>query len=94
MTRRRADRGAAFSSLNSTIDSSQSLTPTTFLMRIRNDDAGWGDNNQVAFDVIVEVTPRGMRSLASTRTSDGKQFIKDGKFTANGNAVRPFHKCK
>jgi hypothetical protein len=94
VARRRADRGAALASLNSTIDSSQNLTPTTFLMRIRNDDAGWGGNNQVAFDVIAEIGPRGMRSLSSTRTSDGKQFIKDGKFTANGNAVRSFHKCK
>lgn len=94
VARRRADRGAALPSLNSTIDSSQVLTPTTFLMRIRNDDAGWGENDQVAFDVIAEITPAGMRSLSSTRTSDGKQFIKDGKFTANGNATRPFHKCK
>ncbi len=92
--RRRADRGTTLPALNSTIDSSQYLTPTTFLMRIRNDDAGWGDNNQVAYDVIAEIGPRGMRSLSSTRTSDGKQFIKDGKFTANGNPVRSFQKCK
>lgn len=92
--RRRADRGAALPPLNSTIDSSQNLTPTTFLMRIRNDDAGWGETNQVAFDVIAEITPRGMRSLSSTRTSDGKQFIKDGKFTASGNPVRLFQRCR
>jgi|GEM_PF-5319444 len=94
VAQRRADRGAALPSLNSTIDSSQNLTPTTFLMRIRNDDAGWEANDQVAYDVIAEITPRGMRSLSSTRTSDGKQFIKDGKFTANGNPVRLFHRCK
>jgi len=94
VARRRADRGAALPSLNSTIDSSQNLTPTTFLMRIRNDDAGWGENDQVAYDVIAEITPRGLRSLSSTRTSDGKQFVKDGKFTANGNPVRLFHRCK
>lgn len=94
VARRRADRGSALASLNSTIDSSQNLTPTTFLMRIRNDDAGWGENNQVAYDVIAEIGPRGMRSLSSTRTNDGKQFITDGKFTANGNAVRAFQKCK
>lgn len=94
VARRRADRGAALPSLNSTIDSSQNLTPTTFLMRMRNDDAGWGESNQVAYDVIAEITPRGLRSLSSTRTSDGKQFVKDGKFVANGNPVRLFQRCK
>ncbi|MDP1841393.1 MAG: hypothetical protein Q8N31_11355 [Reyranella sp.] len=94
VARRRADRGAALPPLNSTIDSSQNLTPTTFLMRIRNDDAGWGESNQVAYDVIAEITPRGLHSLSSTRTSDGKQFIKDGKFIANGNPVRLFQRCK
>ncbi len=94
VARRRADRGADLPPLNSTIDSSQNLTPTTFLMRIRNDDAGWGESNQVAYDVIAEITPRSLRSLSSTRTSDGKQFIKDGKFIANGNPVRLFHRCK
>lgn len=94
VARRRADRGASLPSLNSTIDSSQKLTPTTFLMRMRNDDAGWGGNDQVAYDVIAEITPRGLHSLSSTRTSDGKQFVKDGKFTANGNPVRLFHRCK
>ena len=92
--RRRAVRGDGGPDLNSTIDSAQLLTPTTFAMRIRNDDPNWGNTNGTTYDTIIEITPRGHRSLASTRIGDGKQFIKDGKFTANGNPVALFQRCK
>jgi hypothetical protein len=94
IARRLANRGPAETKLNNTIDSAQYLTPTTFLMRIRNDDANWGSNNGVTFDTIVEIGPRGMRTLASSRISDGVQLIKDGNFTSNGQPVATFQRCK
>ena len=92
--RRRAVRGDGGPDLNATIDSAQSLTPTTFAMRIRNDDPNWGETNGATYDTIIEITPRSFRSLASTRIGDGKQLIKDGKHTANGNPVALFQRCK
>src|SRR5688572_9571574 len=65
--RRQANRGPEKPQLNSTIDSDHHLTPTTFLMRIRNDDANWGTFDGMAFDTIIEITPRGMHTLSSTR---------------------------
>ena len=94
VARRLANRGPTESKLNSTIDSSQVLTPTTFLMRIRNDDANWGQNDQMAFDTVIEITPSGMRTLSSIRVGDGTQFIKDGNFTSNGNPATTFQRCK
>jgi hypothetical protein len=84
--------------INSTIDSAQLLTPTTLAVRIRNDDPNWGSTNGTTYDTtydpIIEITPRGHRSLASTRIGDGKQFIKAGKFTADGDPVAWLQRCK
>jgi hypothetical protein len=78
----------------SVVDSAQVLTPTTFLMRIRNADASWGANNGIAYDAVIEITPSGMRTLASTRIKDGKQLIKDGKLTSNGNPAALLQRCR
>ena len=91
---RRADRGAAEPSLLSVVDSAQVPTPTTFLMRIRNADASWGSTNGDAYDTVIEITPSGMRTLASTRITDGKQLIKDGKLASNGSPAALLQRCR
>jgi hypothetical protein len=47
----------------------------------------------MASDTIIEITPRGMHTL-STWVEDGKQFIKDGKVTANANVAPLFQRCR
>lgn len=85
--RRKAVRGDGGVDLNSTIDSTQFLTPTTFLMRIRNDDVEWGDNNGMTYDTAIEINSRGMHTLASTR-------VGDGKFVSNDHPTTVFQRCR
>ena len=90
--RRKGVRGSDDPTLDGAIDSAERLTPTTWRMRLRNDDPSWGDSNGAVYDAVVEIKNGKSQALSSVR-GDGTQLIKEGRFVASGNPTPVLQRC-
>jgi hypothetical protein len=92
--RRKLDRGHDAPPLMSVVDSAQIAGGDTLDTRLRNDDPQWGPADGRYYDVVMQKAANGGIRTFQSKGSDGKEYVKDGMFTATGQPSPWTFKCR